>query len=117
MTVPTVIAMESNGSPQGHRPPKGRKVDFRHEITILVGRKEERLIAHKDILVKNSTFFQSALSGRWFESAEKTIKLPEQTPFSLSLYLNWLYGGFINLTEEDDVIETYESGGHIYEDG
>jgi hypothetical protein len=105
----------SNGR---ERTKKRHKIDFGHEVVILVGRQQTRFVTHKDLLVKSSTFFQAALSGNWRESQKNGILLPEEQAVSFSTYLNWLYGGFIDLWEEGEAIPTYkDANGREREDG
>lgn len=80
---------------------------FREEITVFVGAGAERFVAHRGSLTKSSPLFQATLSSRWKESRETKVHLPDQDPIAFSIYLNWLYGGFVALLQDGEEIVTW----------
>ena len=53
----------------------------------------------KELLVKTSAFFDTALNGGFAEATSKTITLPEESPDAFALFVQWLYvGEFISCT-------------------
>jgi hypothetical protein len=79
---------------------------------------KKRSVAHRDILTKSSTF-KSALKPGWQESKERRAELPNQDATAFSIYLNWMYGGFIDLWKSSEVLEKYknEYGKELEESG
>lgn len=88
------------------------RIDFSVQVTVVVGTAKKEFFAHKDILTKSSEFFQKALEGTWRESRSKRVYLPDQPDTAFSIYLNWLYGGGIDLFGSGETPEIYidESG-------
>lgn len=82
------------------------RIDFGEVRTILVGTEEKSFTVHPNILIQTSTFFNSALSkdSCWREAQEKTIRLPEHDATTFSIYLNWLYSGFVDLWDGNEII-------------
>lgn len=65
-------------------------------IKILVGPEPPlSLRVHKDLICNSSVFFKSALSHDWKESQEQTVRLVEEDPEIVKLYIHWLYPGRI----------------------
>lgn len=65
----------------------GRAVD------VLVGEEKEIFSVHEKLIRTSSPFFDKATSGAWLESAQHTIRLPEDEPEIFSIYVHWLYYG------------------------
>ena len=91
------------------RPTKQRKIDFAEEVTVYIGSTKRRFVAHSDVLTKSSTFFESALKPEWRELKERKIELPNLDATAFSIYLNWLYGGFVDLWKEGEVLKKYKN--------
>ncbi|KAM3421531.1 hypothetical protein BST61_g1920 [Cercospora zeina] len=66
-------------------------------ITVAVGQGElpVEFHVHEDLLREHSGFFEAALNGQWKEAQERKIKLPEDNPDVVDVYVQWLYGGKI----------------------
>jgi hypothetical protein len=79
-----------------------RRMDFQDTITVLVGAKEERFCAHKDVLCATSGFFQDAFSGNWLENKERTIRITEQQPVAFEIYLTYCYQHTIDHSMGDE---------------
>lgn len=61
-------------------------------IILIVGDQKEQLIVHADYLTLRCPFFAAALSNRtWKEAQTRVIKLPEEDPSAVGLYLDWVY--------------------------
>lgn len=62
-------------------------------ITIRVGPENDfkDFVAHESFLKARSEFFRRALSGAWEESRSRIVKLPEDEPDIVALYLNLVY--------------------------
>jgi hypothetical protein len=60
-------------------------------VTLLVGLKEEPLVAHENYLTKNSDFFKTAMKKEWAEGQTRVIKLPEDDPDTVTDYLTFVY--------------------------
>ena len=67
------------------------RLDFSEAVTILVGEEEERYILHQNAAVQSSDFLATAMNGRWLESEDKIIRLPDIEPGDFKVYANWLY--------------------------
>ncbi|KAK5172962.1 uncharacterized protein LTR77_003084 [Saxophila tyrrhenica] len=67
--------------------------------TVIVGdatdktRPETRYTIHKDLLTSASPFFAAALNGKFTESLDQTVRLPEEKPEIFEWFLQWLYTG------------------------
>ncbi|KAF1970435.1 hypothetical protein BU23DRAFT_473976, partial [Bimuria novae-zelandiae CBS 107.79] len=55
---------------------------------------------HEQLLCRRSKFFETALNGRWSESDDKIVKLPEDDASILRLCLTLLYTGKTQLLTE-----------------
>lgn len=62
-------------------------------VTLLVGPKEQKMIAHGSQLTHKSEFFKAAMKKEWAEGQTRTIKLPEEKPDVAAHYLSYLYSG------------------------
>ncbi|KAF2833873.1 hypothetical protein CC86DRAFT_415864, partial [Ophiobolus disseminans] len=58
---------------------------------ILVGPKQVKFIVHENLLVQYSEFFRAALTGKFKEAEEKTVKLEEDDTTTFELFVHWLY--------------------------
>ncbi len=74
-------------------------------VQLIVGPEEKVLSVHEG-LVSASPFFKAALSGKWKEGQMATIRLPEDDPETVHVYLNWVYGqnieGFLERTSNGE---------------
>jgi len=46
---------------------------------------------HEKLICASSDFFEKALSGKWKESKERSVKLEWDHPEAFQLYIHWLY--------------------------
>ena len=60
-------------------------------VKIIAGEEQEIFYADKTILCKESSFFDRALNGRFLESNNE-IRLPDESPVTVNILINWLYG-------------------------
>ena len=71
-------------------------------LTVIVGaegaEESKAFTVHKDSLCANSSFFASATSGYWIESAEKLVRLPSVEPRVFDAYVHWTYTSKIDLS-------------------
>jgi hypothetical protein len=64
-------------------------------VIIYVGPERKRCLIHKDLLTKQSEYFNSALNGKFKEAEENSIHLEEESPATFDLLVGWLYQGRI----------------------
>ncbi|KAH7364290.1 hypothetical protein BKA65DRAFT_134120 [Rhexocercosporidium sp. MPI-PUGE-AT-0058] len=64
-------------------------------VAVLVSPKEVLFSIPKDLLCANSTFFDRAFNGKFKESVELTMHLPEDTVLAFQMLLQWVYTGNI----------------------
>jgi hypothetical protein len=67
---------------------RGRESTF---ATVLVGPDQTRFVVHENLLVHYSKFFHAALTGKFKEAEDKTVKLEEDDPDIFELFVHWLY--------------------------
>jgi hypothetical protein len=60
-------------------------------VVIYVGPERKRYLIHKDLLTKQSEFFDRALNGKFKEAEENSIYLVEESPVAFDLLVGWLY--------------------------
>lgn len=75
-------------------------------LTIRVGKEPFRIdfVAHQSVLTSRSEFFRAAMTGNWSEANSRVVKLPEDSPPIVALYLNYIYTGQLTTmrkTEEE----------------
>ncbi|KAJ4348541.1 uncharacterized protein N0V89_009918 [Didymosphaeria variabile] len=51
---------------------------------------QETFVAHETILAR-SDFFRNAMNGNWLESDTRTIEMSEDDPYTVGLYLQFIY--------------------------
>lgn len=71
-------------------------------ITIEVGEERQVYVVHERLIRASSPFFDRAMSGRWRESAQRTVTLPDDDPWIFGIYVHWLYHGTIASIEDND---------------
>jgi hypothetical protein len=62
-------------------------------VTLIVGKKKERISCHKALLGFYSKFFESTLYGNFSEAVTKEVYLPEDKVEQISDFVSWLYSG------------------------
>ncbi|RAH69974.1 BTB/POZ domain-containing protein [Aspergillus aculeatinus CBS 121060] len=62
-------------------------------IEIVVGDEQRVYGVHEGLVRSSSPFFDKALAGKWKESAQRTVQLPNDEPKIVALYIHWLYYG------------------------
>ncbi|KAF2122073.1 hypothetical protein BDV96DRAFT_682091 [Lophiotrema nucula] len=71
--------------------PKSSYTEFIHSsmVKIIVGKEEKQqsFTVYENIITSRSAFFCAALNGKWVESQDKIVKLPDEDPESAALYL------------------------------
>ncbi|KAF2668091.1 hypothetical protein BT63DRAFT_415592 [Microthyrium microscopicum] len=80
------------------RPPSERNSFTADVASILVGENEVPFIVHNNQLRESSEFFKGLLrsGGNFKENREGTIKLPECSAESFSLYVEYVYTGWLS---------------------
>ncbi|KAI4927688.1 hypothetical protein J4E85_006200 [Alternaria conjuncta] len=66
-------------------------------VTVIVGKglHQERFSIHEEIVCARSEFFKRALNGKWTESKERIVRLPEDDPKTFGIYTNLVYTGLV----------------------
>ncbi|KAI9733917.1 MAG: hypothetical protein M1834_002572 [Cirrosporium novae-zelandiae] len=65
--------------------------DYTSPVVTLIGRNEQKKFnIHRSLLCSHSKFFKEAFSGNFKESAENTIRLPEN-PILIESLVRWMY--------------------------
>jgi hypothetical protein len=88
------------------------RIHYDDLVVVLVGANEQRFSVHKGILTAKSNFFEAALSARWLDEKEKSVRLPEHTTTAFQSYVRWAYIGEVDLAPmpekggPEDMIET-----------
>ncbi|KAI9797619.1 MAG: hypothetical protein M1833_005402 [Piccolia ochrophora] len=59
-------------------------------VVVIVGLHQQRLYAHKHVLCAISRFFAAALEGGFRESMADKIRLPDERPWAVAIFLDWL---------------------------
>lgn len=62
-----------------------------HTVVLLVGKAQQEMLVHMNIICAHSTFFRTALKKEWKEGQTRVIKLPEDDPDIVTRYLNFVY--------------------------
>lgn len=65
-----------------------------------MGKQHDGFNVHEK-LIRTSPFFDKAISGRWRESTQKTVQLPEDEPEIFGIYVHWLYFGKLSVFRDD----------------
>ncbi|KAK4950300.1 hypothetical protein LTR10_011281 [Elasticomyces elasticus] len=78
---------------------KQTKMDYTDLIRILVGAEESRFVVHKDAICGKSPFFNAACGREWREGQEKCVRLPEQDAGAFRVYLRWVYGDTLEMSQ------------------
>jgi BTB/POZ domain len=72
------------------------------EVVILeVGRddKPARFTVHQNILSAASPFFEAACTPKWMKSEDRVIKLPEDDPDAIRVFIYWAYHDNISVSK------------------
>lgn len=69
--------------------------DFTTTSTLLVGPKATPFLVHTTLLTSQSPYFRAALTGRFAEATENTIRLDDVDVSHFQLLVSWLYTGSI----------------------
>lgn len=56
-------------------------------------------MVHEDVLCRSSSFLEAACDEKWNNSNAKVITLPDVSPDTFLLYVDWLYNGPLDLDE------------------
>ncbi|KAF2872504.1 hypothetical protein BDV95DRAFT_606111 [Massariosphaeria phaeospora] len=59
--------------------------------TVLVGSPEERFVVQEEFLTIYSAFFRAALTGKFKEGEDKTVRLRDECPKTFEFFVHWLY--------------------------
>lgn len=69
--------------------------DFTNTSTLLIGSKATPFLIHTSLLTTQSPYFRAALTGRFSEASENTIRLDDIEVQHFQLLVSWLYTGSI----------------------
>jgi hypothetical protein len=83
------ISVTENSSWQSSSP------DYSDTLTVLVGRRKQKFVCHKDKLSARSKFFKAACSKKWKEGKQEVLRLPEIKPDTFQLYTDWAYNNVV----------------------
>ncbi|TKA66527.1 hypothetical protein B0A55_10252 [Friedmanniomyces simplex] len=86
---------KSDGSDGGVS--KQLRSNYNATITVLVGPSEASFTVHKDLICRNSKFFEKACSGDWKEARERTVRLAGTNASFFQIYVEKLYFPTANL--------------------
>jgi hypothetical protein len=68
------------------------RFDFTQTIIICVGEEQKEFLVHTDVIINSSSrFLNKLLFNDWKEAHERRIRLPEQRPETLEMYIHWMY--------------------------
>jgi hypothetical protein len=67
---------------------------------VLVGPKKVEIYVHEIILSSSSAYLKNALKSEWQDSHKKQIVLRDVDVASFRIYVNWLYTGRFNRTDD-----------------
>jgi hypothetical protein len=62
-----------------------------HTVILLVGKEQQEMLVHSNIISAHSDFFRTALKKEWKEGQTRVIKLPEDDPDIVAQYLDFVY--------------------------
>lgn len=66
------------------------------------GTSEKTFLVHKDLIVKHSEYFVSALKGCWREGREHKVTLSEDNVEAFEIFAQFIYTGKIYIIKEGD---------------
>ena len=81
------------------------RLDYTQDITVLVGETEQRFTLHKGIVTQHSAFFRAACNGKFKESIEETVRLPEVDVAIFKIYVQWIYTGEIVVIDPEELTD------------
>jgi hypothetical protein len=62
-----------------------------HTVILLVGKEQQEMLVHTNIISTHSAFFRTALKKEWKEGQTRVVKLPEDDPDIVTRYLDFVY--------------------------
>lgn len=62
-----------------------------YAVLLLVGDDEENMLVHSRYVAECSEFFKAALKTEWKEGQTRVVKLPEECPVIMEVYLDFVY--------------------------
>lgn len=71
-------------------------------VKIYVGADEKLYTVPRALLCHHSDYFQTSLNGKFRESTNGTVHLPEDDPESFVLVLEWMYKEYLHILEDHD---------------
>jgi hypothetical protein len=74
-------------------------------ITVLVGSSKTSFTLHKDLLTKNSPFFEKCLRSGFLEKQKDQVELPEDSPEVFEHFINWIYREDVIKPTDQDSLE------------
>ena len=78
-------------------------------VDIFVGPKRKTFRLHEDLLCDRSGYFKATFQGEFAEAKSKELYLSEDNDSSFELFVNWLYGGDVQVGQPstDDALPAY----------
>jgi hypothetical protein len=62
-----------------------------HTVILSVGKEQQEMLVHMNIISAHSAFFRTALKKEWKEGQTRVVKLPEDDPDIVTRYLDFVY--------------------------
>jgi len=60
-------------------------------VTLYVGPKPKHFLIHKNFITKHSDLFDKALNGKFKDTEEQVVYLPEDCPSAFKHLVSWVY--------------------------
>ncbi|KAF2641218.1 hypothetical protein P280DRAFT_468870 [Massarina eburnea CBS 473.64] len=84
-------------------------------IVVSEGSEARTFVVHEKLICERSEFFRVGLDGRWKESEDREVQLPEEDPSTFALYVQALYAGHIAESEPEESLPTkYTMMGNLF---
>ncbi|KAI4693273.1 uncharacterized protein J4E88_001644 [Alternaria novae-zelandiae] len=83
-------------------------------ITVVVGEAPDQrhFSVHEGLICARSEFFRRAMNGKWIESKNRMVRLPEDDPKVFDIYINLLYTGRL----ATNTLEEPKTNAHLLEE-
>jgi hypothetical protein len=78
------------------------------DVTFLVGAHRDPVHAHRSIIKARCDFFNALLAGGFVEEGMQTVEIPDATPITFRLMLEWLYTNRIEGLQPSEATEVLQ---------
>src|SRR6266487_3074630 len=72
-------------------------------VKVFVGEQQMEFIVNRELICQASRFFSNVLTGPFKEGHESTIYIPEDEPYTFSLFVDFLYQNPLPFIEAEDL--------------